>query len=218
MFATSLAPTGSSRGSLYTVKSDCQRYGDFFAGFSWTHFCCGTYRLHTSLDKGVSLTKGYMRRLSKSIRARIAYVAVPESRPSGLGHHQIRLHWHFLIACPEHRAAELTRNATALWARCYGDVKIERYDPSRNGAHYIAKLADQAGFDYIIDNFDRLGYHGPNDLFTAAKENSYIPEHVKATDRYDSLVLRDPNTKLPISSLSKRSHSNVSSSDMVRCV
>jgi len=106
MSATSLAPMGPLCGSLYTVNSNCQQYGDFFAGFSWTHFCCGTYRFHTSLDKGVSLTKGYMHRLGRSIRARIAYVAVPESRPSGLGHHQIRLHWHFLIACPNTSSPE----------------------------------------------------------------------------------------------------------------
>jgi hypothetical protein len=95
---------------------------------------------------------------------------------------------------------------------------IKPYDSSRQGAYYISKLASQSGFDYQVEKLDRLEYRGPHDLFTAAKENSYIPEHVKATDRYNSLVLRDPNTKLPISSIRKHSHSNVSSSDMVRCV
>jgi hypothetical protein len=114
--ATSLAPTGSLCGSLYTVNSNCQQYGDYFAGFSWTHFCCGTYRSHTSLAKAGNLMKGYMRRLSKSIRVPIAYIAVAESRPSGLGHHAIRPHWHFLTACPEHCVAELTRSACTPWA------------------------------------------------------------------------------------------------------
>jgi hypothetical protein len=191
MSAPNLSPTGSSRGILYTVKSNSQQYGDFFAGYSWTHFCCGTYRFHTSLDKGVSVMKGYMRRLGKSIGVRIAYLAVPENRPSGLGHHQIRLHWHFLIACPEHRTAELTRKARALW-RSYGEPDIERYDPLRDRAYYIAKLASQSGFDYIFDNLDRIEYNGPKDLLAAAKKNPYLPQHVKATSRYDSLVLRDP--------------------------
>jgi hypothetical protein len=164
----------------------------------WTHFCCGTYRSHTSLDKSVSLMKGYVRRLSKGIRARIAHVAVLESRPSGLGHHQIRLHWHFLIGCPEHRAAELTRTAIALWTRCYGDVKTERYDPAHKGAYYIAKLASQDGFNYLLETYDRLEYRSPNDLVAAAKKNPYLPPHVKAKTCYDSLVLRDPHTKLPI--------------------
>jgi hypothetical protein len=171
--AASLAPKGSLCGSLYTVNSNCQQYGDYFAGFFWTHFCCGTYRSHTSLDKAGSLMKGYMRRLSKTIRVPIAYIAVSESRPSGLGHHAIRPHWHFLTACPEHRAAEFTHSAWALWTRCYGDLQIKPYDSSLGGAHYIAKLASQSGFDYQVENLDRLGYHGPNDLFTAAKESSY---------------------------------------------
>ena len=142
--------------------------------------------------------KGYVRRLSKGIRARIAHVAVLESRPSGLGHHQIRLHWHFLIGCPEHRAAELTRTAIALWTRCYGDVKTERYDTARKGAYYIAKLASQDGFNYLLETYDRLEYRSPNDLVAAAKKNPYLPPHVKAKTCYDSLVLRDPHTKLPI--------------------
>src|SRR5438067_8984546 len=176
MSATSLAPTGSLCGSLYTVNSTCQQYGDYFAGFSWSHFCCGTYRSPTSLGKAASLMKGYMRRLSKSIRVPIAYIAVAESRPSGLGHHAIRPHWHFLTACPEHRAPELTRTARALWTRCYGDLMIKPYDSSRQGAYYIAKLASQSGFDYQVENLDRLRYNGPHDLFAAAKKNSYVPE------------------------------------------
>jgi len=218
MSATSISPTGSSRGILYTVKSDCQHYGDFFAGYSWTHFCCGTYQSPTSLDKAASLMKIYVRRLGKSMGIRIPYVAVPESRPSGLGHHQIRPHWHFLMAGPEHRAAELTRSAIALWDRCYGDVKIERYDPTRKGAHYIAKLTSQAGFDYIFENLDRLDYRGPKDLVATAKQNPYLPQHVKATTHYDSLVLRDLHTKLPISSATERLGSSISGSGMGDCV
>ncbi len=74
------------------------------------------------------------------------------------------------MACPENRAAEFTRNAIALWTWSYGDVKIERYDPTRNGAYYIAKLASQSGFDYLLETHDRLDYHGPEDLLAAAKE------------------------------------------------
>jgi hypothetical protein len=181
-------------------------------------FCCGTYQSRTSLDKAASLMKGYMRRLSRIIRARIAYVAVQESRPSGLGHHQIRPHWHFLIACPEHRAAELTRNAIALWTRCYGEVKIDRYDPTRKGAYYIAKLASQSGFDYIFENLDRLEYNGPKDLLAAAKKEPLSSSALKATPRYDSLVLRDLRTRHPIGSASERSSSSISRSDMGDCV
>jgi hypothetical protein len=126
---------------------------------------------------------------------------------------QIPLHWHFLTACPEYHAAELTRNASALWTRCYGDLQIKPYDSSREGARYIAKLASQSGFDYMVENLDRLGYYGHKDLFKAAEKNPYLPQHVKATTRYDSLVLRDPKTRLQINSRSERS--NISSSDTV---
>jgi hypothetical protein len=78
----------------------------------------------SALDKGVSLMKGYMHRLSRSIRAQIAYVAVPESRPSGLGHHQIRLHWHFLIACPQHRARAALRDPSLGAAQIAGEPPV----------------------------------------------------------------------------------------------
>ena len=55
------------------------------------------------------------------------------------------------MACPDHRNAELTHNASALWTRRYGTLWIEPYDPSRDGAYYMAKLASQSGFDYLLE-------------------------------------------------------------------
>lgn len=175
MSVTSLSPTGSSRGILYTVKSDSQQYGDFFAGFSWTH----------------------------SVAAPISHAPVSIRQQS----HVRNI---VLLNSP--------RNAIALWTRCYGEVKIDRYDPTRKGAYYIAKLASQSGFDYIFENLDRLEYNGPKDLLAAAKKNPYLPQHVKATPRYGSLVLRDPRTRHPIGSASERSSSSISRSDMGDCV
>jgi hypothetical protein len=88
--------------------------------------------------------------------------------------------------------ANLTRNAIALWTGCYGEVKIERYDLTRNGAHYIAKLASQSGFDYLLETHDRLDYNGPEDLLAAAKKNPYLPQHVKVTPVMTRLFFVNP--------------------------
>jgi hypothetical protein len=157
-----------------------------------------------------------MRRLSKKVGVPVPYVAVPEMRPSGLGYHAIPLHWHFLAACPEGLVASVTREASALWTRQYGNFLIQPYDPSRRGAYYIAKLASQAGFEYGLDNLDRLGNRAPDDFVAAVENNPYVPEHIKGINRYDTLVVRDFETKLPINSLNLESRSERSRPEMAQ--
>jgi hypothetical protein len=108
------------------------------------------------------LMKRYMRELGKSIGKPVAYLAVPERRTSGCGFHPIPLHWHFLAACPSHRTTDFLRNARQLWTSGSGNASVSRYDPSRSGAYYVAKLAADQDFDFSSDHLDRLSYHGPN--------------------------------------------------------
>ena len=196
--ATDLSDRRPSHHSLVNFNSTAQDYGEYFAGFPWTLYGCGTYRKKPSIDVANSLLKRYFRDLGKSIGARVAYVAVPERRTSGCGHHPIPLHWHFLAAGPCHHTAALLRNGQQLWTDGSGNAAIGLYDRSRPGAHYIAKLAGGQDFNFHLGNLDRLPYLGPHDLFKAAIDNSYVPGHVKGLIRCNTLALRDNVTKLPV--------------------
>jgi hypothetical protein len=196
--ATDLSDRRPSHHSLFNFNSTSQDYGEYFAGFPWTLYGCGTYRKKPSIDVAGSLLKRYFRELGKSIGAPVAYLAVPERRTSGCGYHPIPLHWHFLAAGPCHLTAALLRNAKQLWTDGLGNAAVSPYDRSRPGAHYIAKLAGGHDFNFHLDNLDRLPYQGPRDLFQAAIDNSYVPAHAKGLIRSDTLALRDNVTKLPV--------------------
>jgi hypothetical protein len=198
--ATGLNNRRPSHHSLFKFNGTSQDYGEYFAGFPWTLFGCGTYRKKPSIDVAGSLLKRYFRDLGKSISAPVAYIAVPERRTPGCGHHPIPLHWHFLAAGPSHLTAALLRNAQQLWTGGSGNASISLYDRSRPGAHYIAKLAGGHDFNFHLDNLDRLPYQGPRDL-QAAIDNSYVPAHAKGLIRSDTLALRDNVTRLPVASL-----------------
>jgi hypothetical protein len=135
-------------------------------------------------------------------------------RPSGLGHHAIPLHWHFLAACPEVLTAKVALEASILWTQHHGNFRIDPYNPSRRGAYYIAKLASHAGFEYLFDNLDRLGNRVPENFLAAVEKNPYVPEHIKGTHRYNTLVVRDFETKLPINSSARESRSERSGPEM----
>jgi hypothetical protein len=197
---TGLTDGRPSHHSLFNFNGTSQDYGEFFAGFPWTLYGCGTYRKKPSIDIAGSLLKRYFRDLGRSINAPVAYIAVPERRTSGCGYHPIPLHWHFLAAGPSHRTTTLLLNAQQLWTDGSGNAAIGLYDRSRPGAHYLAKLAGCRDFNFYLGNLDRLRYQGPKDLFKAAINNDYVPAHSKGLIRSNTLVLRDNETKLPVSS------------------
>lgn len=127
---------------LTNYSTSIQQYGDFFASFPWSHIDTGTFRKRVGLERATKWLKQFMRDLGMSVRARIAYVAVPERRTSGLGLAPIPLHFHFVIACPSQHVRIVLANARGLWSPSIGDIKIGPYDPSRAEGHYLAKLAE----------------------------------------------------------------------------
>ena len=138
-----------------------------------------------------------MRRLGVKIKSRIPYVAVPERRLSGLGA-PIRLHYHFLAACPPQWADQFQVLASDIWPKIGGNCDIHPYDPSQNGAHYIAKTASHDGFDWFQGNLEHLTYTGQQDLYAAAQQSPYVPEHAKGHSApLTTLVVQQPASQAP---------------------
>ena len=136
--------------------------------------------------------RGFIDKLSRALgKVSVAYFAAQERRTSGLGMPAIPAHWHFVFAVPDWHRKKSSEIAKELWRSRNGFFNIRRYDPHRNGAHYISKLAAYGGnFEIAFDNLDRLTYNGPQDLFEAAKASPYVPDHVKHRTYGETLVLR----------------------------
>jgi hypothetical protein len=183
-------PDGASKSNLKTFDITAQQYGTFFSGFPWQVFGCGTYRSYTTIERAKQLLAVYFDRLGRSINAPVAYLAVPERRTSGLGHPAIPLHWHFVASVPQQHTTTFLHNAHSLWTEHYGNAKIDRYDADRSGAHYLAKSAGAANFDYVAVNLKRLCYSGPADLFEHFQKDPYVPDHVKHMTSGQTFSLR----------------------------
>ena len=183
-------PIAPPRASLKNFDSAVQHYGTFFSGYPWQIFGCGTYRSYTTIEQAKRRLTAYFDRLRRSIKAPIAYLAVPERRTSGLGHPAIPLHWHFVASVPPQHTMTVLHNARSLWDKHYGNAKIDLYEPERSGAHYLAKQAGQSNFDYVVDNLDRLTYRGPVDLFKHWQTDPYVPDHVRHLTSGQTLSLR----------------------------
>jgi hypothetical protein len=175
---------------LKTFNTTQQQYGDFFAGYAWTIFGCGTFRRKLASQHAISILKMYMRELGITLKARIPYIAVPEYRHSGCGLPAIPLHVHFLAACPPQWEETFHVIAGDLWETMAGNSQVVPYDPTRGAAHYIAKLTSSADFEWLDDNLGYLPYTGPSDLIAAAQNNPYVPEHAKGFARLNTLVVR----------------------------
>jgi hypothetical protein len=183
-------PIVPPRASLKNFDSAVQVYGTFFSGYPWQIFGCGTYRSNTTIERAKRGLIVYFDRLRRSIKAPMAYLAVPECQTSGLGHPAIPLHWHFVASVPPQHTMTVLQNARSLWYKHYGNAKIDLYDPGRSGAHYLAKQAGQSNFDYVVDNLDMLTYRGPADLFEHAQTDPYVPDHIRHKTFGKTLVLR----------------------------
>jgi hypothetical protein len=183
-------PDGASKRNLKTFDFTVQQYGTFFSGFPWQVFGCGTYRSYTTIERAKQLLAVHFDRLRRSIRAPIAYLAVPEQRTSGLGHPAIPLHWHFVASVPQQHTTTFLHNARGLWKEHYGNAKVDRYDADRSGAHYLAKSAGGSNFDYVAVNLKRLCYSGPADLFEHFQKDPYVPDHVRHMTSGQTLSLR----------------------------
>jgi hypothetical protein len=168
-----------------------QDYGTFFAGFAWQIYGCGTYRTAQSADSARGIFHAFHRRLRASINSRIATIAVPERRFSGCGSPAIALHWHFVMSGPQHRSETLLKNAQSIWRAAFGDAKIEPYDATMPGAHYLAKGARQSDFDYLLLDIARLPYRGPDDLMNHSLTAPYVPEHVRTQRTRETRRLRN---------------------------
>jgi hypothetical protein len=184
--------------NLTTYNSLQQQYGDYFAGFRWTIIGCGTFKSKVSLPEAQSRMKLYMRCLGNEIKARIPYIAVCEHRFSGCGQPAISAHFHFVAACPKQWEDMFPYLAKSFWFQQCGNAKVERYLDSKDGTHYMAKLASNEKFEFVLDNLDLLSYHGPTDLIDAATKNPYVPKHAHGIARLTTLVVRNPITGLPV--------------------
>jgi hypothetical protein len=183
--------------SLFNFNSTSQDYGEYFAGFPWTLFGCGTYRKKPSIDVAGSLLKRYFRVLGKSIGAPVAYIALPERRTSGCGYHPIPLHWHFLAARPSHFTAALLRNAQQLWTGGFGNAAISLYDVQ---VLINRQTRRRSGLQFPLGQSGSTPLPGPQGPVQGRINNSYIPAHAKGLIRSDTLALRDNVTKLPVAS------------------
>lgn len=193
----SLSITGTSavvndHEELRTFDHISQQYGTWLGGYPWQYFCTGTYRRNMSLFSTEVSLRGFMEKLGRALgKVPVAYYGALERRTSGLGMPAIPAHWHFVFAVPEWHRKKGFGIAAELWRSRNGFFKIRRYDPQRNGAYYISKLAAYDGnLETAFDNLDRLAYNGPQDLFDAAKANPYVPDHVKHLTSGEALVLR----------------------------
>jgi hypothetical protein len=186
-------PNCTARHSLKTFDITVQQYGTFFSGFPWQIYGCGTYRSYATTDRATRLLTVYFDRLRRSIKAPIAYLAVPERRTSGLGLPPIALHWHFVASVPPQHTTTFLHNARSLWKEHYGNPKIEPYDAGRSGAHYLAKTAGASNFDYVVYNLKRLSYSGPADLYQHFQKDPYVPDHVRHLTYGKTLSLRPGN-------------------------
>jgi hypothetical protein len=178
-------------GRLTTYDAAQQHYGTWLLGYDWNIYGCGTYRDPLSTTRAQMLMTRYMEKLSRKVRSDVAYVACLENRPgnySGLGMSEIPRHWHFLAASP--RGVSLKNEASALWWKHFGDVKVDDYDATQNGAFYTLKLIDHDNGTTLIENLGRLEYKGPSDLILAAQCNQYVPDDLKYKTHGKFLTVR----------------------------
>jgi hypothetical protein len=189
--SASRQPFGGKQGrSLKTFNMTVQAYGVFFNGYPWQIIGCGTYRAKLSAERASKLLTAYFDRLRRSIKAPIAYISVAERRLSGLGFSPTDLHWHFVMSVPPQHTMATLHNARRLWEKHYGNAKIEPYDAKRSGAHYLAKTAGSADFDFVARNLHRLSYNGPADIFKHFQKDPYVPDHVRHLASGKTLSLR----------------------------
>ena len=113
--ASPLFTDGTLNRILKTVDITVQHYGIFFSGYPWQIFGCGTYRSYTTIEQAKRGLIVYFGRLRRSIKAPIAFLAVPERKTSGLGHPAIPLHWHFVASVPQQHTTTFLHNARGLW-------------------------------------------------------------------------------------------------------
>lgn len=172
---------------LMTYDTTQQQYGTWFAGFDWNIYGTGTYREPVSESRAQVLLKRYMERLGRKMHGPVSYVGALEGRPSGLDP-AIPRHWHFLASCRHPEGMHDV--AKELWNRYFGNAKVEAYDPSRDAAFYIAKLAGHHNGHLALDNLDLLQYNGQSDLVAVAKINPYVPDHLKERTSGQFLVVR----------------------------
>jgi hypothetical protein len=164
-------------GRLVTYSPMAQHWGTYLAGFEWNIYGCGTYRQPVSEPYAEALLKRFMERLGRKQHCRVSYFAALERRYSGCGMSPIPLHWHFLAAGKDSSAMDQV--AQNLWTEQFGDAKIEVYDPSRDGAYYVCKLVGHWNSTFLQGNLHLLRNHGPSDLIAAARNNTYVPDHLK---------------------------------------
>jgi hypothetical protein len=175
---------------LRTFDRTAQDYGTYISGYQWDLYGCGTYRTRATIESATRQLYTYFDRLRQSIKAPVAWIAVPERRTSGLGFPAIALHWHFVMAAPPRYRHDLQRHARLLWKEYCGDSKIEPYVPQLPGTFYLSKLAAGVDFDFHLGGMERMRYTGPADLFAHAQTDPYVPDHVRHLTSCRTLVLR----------------------------
>lgn len=184
---------------LKTFSMETQQYGAYFSGFQWTVFGCLTFKNKVSLQHGEAFVRNYMRRIGVELKARIPYIAVPESRYSGMGKSPVRLHFHFLAACPPRCEDNFLKFCQNVWLQMGGgDCKIDPYNSQQHGGYYLAKLASQPNYEWAADNLDRITYTGSTDLYSSIQSNQYVPSHAKGLSTLKTMVVTKENAyKIP---------------------
>ena len=162
---------------LVKYNAMAQHMGTWLKGFDWNIYGCGTYRNPVSETYAQALMKRFMEHLNRQLRTRVTYFAALERRYSGCGYSPIPVHWHFLAVSD--RSESMAALAKDLWEEKFGNAEIERYDPTKDGAYYVCKLATHPNGLTVINNLDRLEYRGPSDLIAATYSDPYVPDHLK---------------------------------------
>jgi hypothetical protein len=173
-------------GRLVTYDATAQHYGTWIRGYDWTIYGCLTYSQLQTRKSADALLKRFFDNLRKRLGPSVSYFAALEGRLSGCGHSRIALHWHFVAASDQSEG--MATIADGLWR--IGNSKIEQYDPNKEGAYYVSKLAAHPNGHILFDNLESMDFRGPSDLVAAANTNPYVPEHLKGKTSGKYLVIR----------------------------
>ena len=168
---------------LMTYDASAQHWGTFLLGYRWNIYGTFTYAKPIGQVGAEATMKQFAERYEKALKSPVSWFGALEHRVSGAGMSGIPFHWHLLAASERPGMASV---AEALWRDRFGMAQVGHYDPAQNGAYYVAKLASRPDGVFLFGNLDRLPYHGPDDLISAAHANEYVPAELadKISGRY----------------------------------